>query len=78
MLAATLSCAEPELSMAIDGDGDGDGEAGRVCYLAVLEAEELHGLLGAVDGDDCTGNCRTSLLESCRTAVTASTTMNER
>jgi len=74
MLAATLSCAEPELSMAIDGDG----EAGRVCYLAVLEAEELHGLLGAVDGDDCTGNCRTSLLESCRTAVTASTTMNER
>ena len=72
MLAATLSCAEPELSMAIDG------EAGRVCYLAVLEAEELHGLLGAVDGDDCTGNCRTSLLKSCRTAVTASTTMNER
>ena len=77
MLAATLSCAEPELSMAIDGEAGG-GRVGWSCYLAVLEAEELHGLLGAVDGDDCTGNCRTSLLESCRTAVTASTTMNER
>jgi hypothetical protein len=67
--AATLlhcMCSETELSMAIDGEAGG-GRVGWSCYLAVLEAEELHGLLGAVHGYDCRGN-RRSCLESSRAA----------